>query len=145
MADGLTPGYLRRRARYWRERAAKATDRDKQIRLRQTAEILEREAEARALERRQQLSGRAPTTLPMTSKANDSSQPAGIDWLPYVAALLYTTSQPAPARRNPGGVFFAAGRLPAAALEAPAVSDPGSREPATWGHSKQRRLNARIA
>jgi len=39
MADGLTPGYLRRRARYWRERAAKATDREKQIRLRQTAEI----------------------------------------------------------------------------------------------------------
>jgi hypothetical protein len=61
MADGLTPGYLRRRARYWRERAAKATDRDKQIRLRQTAEILEREAEARALERRQQLPGKTRT------------------------------------------------------------------------------------
>ena len=51
MADGLTPGYLRRRARYWRARADKETDREKQIRLRQTAEILEREAEARALER----------------------------------------------------------------------------------------------
>ena len=64
MADGLTPGYLRRRARYWRERAAKATDREKQIRLRQTAEILEREAEARALERREKRLSGKPRTDP---------------------------------------------------------------------------------
>jgi Holliday junction resolvase-like predicted endonuclease len=46
MADGLTPGYLRQRARYWRGRAAKETDPEKQTRLRQTAEILDREADA---------------------------------------------------------------------------------------------------
>ena len=69
MADGLTPGYLRRRARYWRARADKETDREKQIRLRQTAEILEREAEARTLERRQQLSGKT-----RTDNASDDQQ-----------------------------------------------------------------------
>jgi hypothetical protein len=73
MADGLTPGYLRRRARYWRERAAKATDREKQIRLRQTAEILKREAEARALERRENGIGK-------DAHGSRASQPAGIDW-----------------------------------------------------------------
>jgi hypothetical protein len=46
MAHGLTPTYLRRRAQYWRARADKETDTEKQIRLRQTAEILEREADA---------------------------------------------------------------------------------------------------
>jgi len=46
VADGLTPGYLRHRARYWRERAAKETDPDKQKRLRDTAAILDREANA---------------------------------------------------------------------------------------------------
>ena len=46
MVDGLTPEYLRHRARYWRNRAARETDTEKQIWFRETAAILEREAEA---------------------------------------------------------------------------------------------------
>jgi uncharacterized protein (DUF2384 family) len=45
MADGLEPGYLRKRASYWRERANRETNRETQTRLRRTAEILDREAD----------------------------------------------------------------------------------------------------
>ncbi len=46
MAEGLTPAYLRHRARYWRKRADREADPEKQIRLRETAAILDREANA---------------------------------------------------------------------------------------------------
>jgi hypothetical protein len=52
MVDGLTPAYLRHRARYWRSRAERETDSEKQSRFKQTAVILEKEAAERA--RRQQ-------------------------------------------------------------------------------------------
>jgi hypothetical protein len=58
MAEGLTPGYLRHRARYWRGRAGRETDGETQIRLCQTAEILDREADA--LEEREAASKRMP-------------------------------------------------------------------------------------
>jgi hypothetical protein len=45
MADGLKPGYLRQRARYWRERADRETSPGTQVRLRQTADILDRQAD----------------------------------------------------------------------------------------------------
>jgi len=45
MADGLKPRYLRQRARYWRERADRESNSETQIRLRRTAEILDREAD----------------------------------------------------------------------------------------------------
>jgi len=45
MADGLTPEYLRQRARYWRQRADRETNHETQTRLRQIAAILDREAD----------------------------------------------------------------------------------------------------
>jgi hypothetical protein len=44
MVDGLTPEYLRHRARYWRNRADQEADPEKQAHFRHTAAILEREA-----------------------------------------------------------------------------------------------------
>src|ERR1041385_283148 len=45
MADGLTPPPPRHRARYWQARAERETDPEKQIRLREAAKILAREAD----------------------------------------------------------------------------------------------------
>jgi hypothetical protein len=48
MVDALTPAYLRHRARYWRSRAERETDSEKQARFKQTAVILEKEAAERS-------------------------------------------------------------------------------------------------
>jgi hypothetical protein len=53
MPEGLTPQYLRHRARYWHSRAERENDPEKQARLRQTAGVLEREADERERQQRE--------------------------------------------------------------------------------------------